>query len=90
MDSEQLDQGLSDHEKLLLLFGYLGPLALVSLKPGASATQQEIRDHVRQHLAGFKVPSGVEFRDELPKGSTGKILKRVLREPYWDNAGRSI
>jgi fatty-acyl-CoA synthase len=59
------------------------PKAVVVLKPGAAMSADELRDHVRPHLAGFKVPKSVEFRDELPKGSTGKILKRVLREPYW-------
>jgi fatty-acyl-CoA synthase len=64
------------------------PKAIVALKPGASATEDEIRNHVRAHLAGFKVPGSVEFCAELPKGATGKILKRVLREPYWE--GREV
>jgi acyl-CoA synthetase (AMP-forming)/AMP-acid ligase II len=59
------------------------PKAVVVLKPGAAASADELRDHVRTHLAGFKIPKSIEFCNELPKGSTGKILKRVLREPYW-------
>jgi fatty-acyl-CoA synthase len=59
------------------------PMAIVALKPGSEVTPEEIRNHVREHLAGFKVPSAVELCAELPKGATGKILKRVLREPYW-------
>ncbi len=59
------------------------PKAAVVLKPDASLTEEQLRDHVREHLAGFKVPKAVDFVGELPKGSTGKILKRVLREPYW-------
>ncbi|MFB3923290.1 MAG: fatty acid--CoA ligase [Terriglobia bacterium] len=62
------------------------PKALVSLKSGQSATQAEIIERCRTHLAGFKVPRSVEFLDALPKGGTGKILKKVLREKYW--AGR--
>jgi fatty-acyl-CoA synthase len=62
------------------------PVALVVLKDGASVTADEVRNHVRSQLAGFKVPRDVEFRDALPKGGTGKILKADLREPYW--AGR--
>ena len=62
------------------------PKAIVTLKAGRTATEDEIKAHVRQHLAGFKVPTSVELRNELPKGATGKILKRTLREPYW--AGR--
>jgi fatty-acyl-CoA synthase len=64
------------------------PKAIVALRPGAEADEGAIRDHVREHLAGFKVPTSVEFCAELPKGATGKILKRVLREPHW--AGREV
>ena len=63
------------------------PKAFVSPKPGANIGEAELRDYVRQHLAGFKVPKSFEFVESLPKGSTGKILKRALREPYW--AGRT-
>jgi fatty-acyl-CoA synthase len=59
------------------------PKAVVVLKPGVSLNADHLQEHVRSHLAGFKVPKSIEFRDEIPKGSTGKILKRVLREPYW-------
>jgi len=49
------------------------------LKPGASATAEELIAHCRQHLAGYKVPRTLEF-GELPKTSTGKIQKFMLRE----------
>jgi fatty-acyl-CoA synthase len=60
------------------------PVALVVLKPDAAATAQELRTHVRAQLADFKVPRQIEFRDSLPKGGTGKILKAELREPFWE------
>ena len=66
------------------------PMAAVVLKPGVSATAEELCQDVRKHLAGFKIPKSIEFRDELPKGSTGKILKRVLREPYWAGMGKKV
>jgi fatty-acyl-CoA synthase len=59
------------------------PKALIVLKPGQKATAEEILTHCRRHLAGFKVPSSVEFRESLPKTGTGKIMKHELREPYW-------
>lgn len=59
------------------------PKALVVLKPGQQSTAEEILGHCRRHLAGFKVPSSVEFRESLPKTGTGKIMKHELREPYW-------
>jgi fatty-acyl-CoA synthase len=59
------------------------PVALVVLKPGATATAQELKAHCRKHLARFKVPHEFHFRESLPKGGTGKILKAELREPFW-------
>ena len=61
------------------------PKAFVTLKPGSSATEQEIIDHVRGRIAHFKAPKSVEFGD-LPKTSTGKVQKYVLRDREW--AGR--
>ena len=55
--------------------------AVVALKPGASATAEEIIEHCRRHVARYKYPRIVEILAELPKGPTGKILKRALREP---------
>ena len=62
------------------------PKAFVTLKPGASATTEpRSSTSAAQHLAGFKCPAAVEF-GELPKTSTGKIQKFVLRDREW--AGR--
>jgi acyl-CoA synthetase (AMP-forming)/AMP-acid ligase II len=56
--------------------------AVVVLKKGMTATGEEISEHCRKELASFKRPRYVEFTDELPRTSTGKILKRVLREQH--------
>jgi acyl-CoA synthetase (AMP-forming)/AMP-acid ligase II len=57
--------------------------AVVRLKKGEKVTEKEIIDFCRPKLAGFKRPSSVVFvEDELPKTSTGKVLRRVLRENY--------
>ncbi len=53
--------------------------AYVSLKPGASATEDELIDYAKQQMAAYKYPRSVEFIDELPKTTTGKILRRELR-----------
>jgi len=66
------------------------PVAAVVLKEGASVTVDELRDHVRAQLAGFKVPRDIEFRDALPKGGTGKILKNELREPFWEGREKRV
>ncbi|GAB6875409.1 long-chain-fatty-acid--CoA ligase [Thermaerobacter litoralis] len=54
--------------------------AYVVLKPGETATEQEIIEFCRQRLAKYKVPRAVEFRSELPKSLIGKVLRRVLAE----------
>lgn len=59
------------------------PVAIVVLNPGMTATPKELRDHCKGRLARFKVPRDIHFRDALPKGGTGKILKAELREPFW-------
>jgi fatty-acyl-CoA synthase len=53
--------------------------AVVSLHPGAELTEDQLQEHVRTHLARYKVPREVVFVDQLPRTATGKILKRELR-----------
>ncbi|MBA1914129.1 long-chain fatty acid--CoA ligase, partial [Escherichia coli] len=50
-------------------------------------SEDEVRNFVRERLAGFKVPREVVFHDTLPREESGKIFKRKLREPFW--TGRS-
>ena len=64
--------------------------AVVVLKPGMQATEQEIIDTASQHLASYQKPKSVDFVDDLPKAPTGKILKRTLREPYWQHQERKV
>ncbi len=58
------------------------PKAIVVLKKGQTATPEEIMEFCREKLSSFKRPRYVAFIDELPRTSTGKVLKRVLRENY--------
>jgi fatty-acyl-CoA synthase len=66
------------------------PIAIVVLKPGQTATGDDLIAHCRAHLAGFKIPKRIEFRDSLPKGGTGKILKAELREPFWQGQEKRV
>ncbi len=52
----------------------------IVLKPGETATEEEIIEFCKKNMAAFRVPKFVEFRDELPKSMVGKILRRVLME----------
>ncbi len=54
--------------------------AFIVLKEGEAATEEEIIEFAKKHLAKYKIPRIVEFREELPKSPVGKILRRVLRD----------
>jgi fatty-acyl-CoA synthase len=56
--------------------------AFVVIKPGASLSEEDVRDFVKGNLARYKVPRDIHFIDELPRNPTGKVLKRQLRERY--------
>jgi fatty-acyl-CoA synthase len=56
--------------------------AVIVLKAGAKATEQELVEHAKKSLAPFKVPKRVIFVDELPRNASGKLLKRVLRDQF--------
>ncbi len=56
--------------------------ALVVLKPGEKATEDELVAYTKKHLATYKAPKSFVFVDDLPKGPTGKVLKRVLKDEY--------
>lgn len=64
--------------------------AVVVMKPGEEASEQEIILAAAQHLASYQKPRSVDFVDSLPKAPTGKILKRQLRDPYWEAAGKKV
>ena len=64
--------------------------AVVVMKPGASATEGDIIDTAKAHLASYQKPRSVDFVESLPKAPTGKILKRELRQPYWQGQGRKV
>ncbi|HEX9819245.1 MAG TPA: acyl--CoA ligase family protein [Methylomirabilota bacterium] len=65
------------------------PKAFVTLKPGTTATEAEVIEFCRGHIAHFKCPAAVEFGD-LPKTSTGKVQKFVLRDREWQGHARRI
>ncbi|MCX7272392.1 MAG: long-chain-fatty-acid--CoA ligase [Burkholderiales bacterium] len=64
--------------------------ACVVLRPGAQATERDIIDFMRREIAHFKCPKSVDFRTELPRNPSGKLLKYVLREPYWAGRDRAV
>jgi len=54
--------------------------AYIQLKPGETATEEEIQEFCKENMAGYKRPRMIEFRDEVPVSNVGKVLRRVLRD----------
>lgn len=76
--------GVPDDEYGEAVCAYVEPAA------GAAFSANDVRAYLREHIAGYKVPKLIEFRDSLPREDSGKIFKRKLRAPYWEKAGRQI
>jgi fatty-acyl-CoA synthase len=67
------------------------PVAIVTVKEGEQLTSEQLIDFLRQRLAGFKLPRAIEFSTTpLPKTGTGKIVKRSLREVYWQGKSKRV
>lgn len=65
--------------------------AIVVAKPGVTLAVEEIMEHCRELIAGYKCPRSVDFRDHpLPLSGAGKVLKRELREPYWRDFTKAV
>ena len=65
--------------------------AVVVCKPGTNVSSDELISHARTQIASYKIPRSIEFRTEaLPKSGAGKILKRDLREKYWEGKSRRV
>ncbi|WP_304305563.1 long-chain-fatty-acid--CoA ligase [Pseudacidovorax intermedius] len=64
--------------------------ACVVLRPGATADARIIIDFMRENLAHYKCPKTVDIVEALPRNPSGKVLKRVLREPYWKGQTRAV
>ena len=64
--------------------------ALVVLKPGTEANEEELIEFCRAHLAHFKCPRRIQFIEALPRTATGKIQKNVLRDKHWGNKAKRV
>ncbi|MDQ0191338.1 long-chain fatty acid--CoA ligase [Alicyclobacillus cycloheptanicus] len=62
--------------------------AFVVLRPGRSASEAEIIEFCKERLASYKKPSSVEFVDSLPMSPVGKVVRRLLRDSYWEGKER--
>ncbi len=60
--------------------------AAISLKPGSLETAESLQEYIKERVAAYKYPRKIWFLDELPKGPTGKILKREIARPVASDA----
>jgi long-chain acyl-CoA synthetase len=97
--SIEVESVLAEHEAVLeaAAFGVPHPQwgeavhAVVSIKPGGQVSAEELIAHCRDRIAGYKIPRSIDVRREpLPKSGAGKLLKHVLREPYWAGHERRV
>ena len=65
-------------------------LAFIVLKEGEALDAEAIELFCRERLAGYKIPRRVKFIDQISRNASGKVLKRELREPYWEGADRRV
>jgi fatty-acyl-CoA synthase len=64
--------------------------AIVVLRPGSDPDPESIIAHSRTLIAGYKTPKTIDFIDVLPRNPSGKVLRRELREPYWQGHERRV
>jgi acyl-CoA synthetase (AMP-forming)/AMP-acid ligase II len=96
--SVEVERALTDHPAVLdaAVFGIPDDTwgesvtAVVELHASQDAAPQELIDWCRERLAHYKCPRSVEIIDVLPRNPTGKLLKRDLRKPHWENRERAI
>jgi len=70
--------------------GVVQPIEMPADAEAASALERELVAYCREHLADVKCPRTIDFREELPRHPTGKLYKRLLKDEYWADSGRTI
>jgi len=67
-----------------------GLCAFIEIEKGHALDSARVRDYLASRLARYKIPRVIEFRTDLPREDSGKIFKRKLRDPFWEESGRQI
>ena len=63
---------------------------MVEKAPGADLSEAEVSSFLKGRVASYKLPKLIQFHASLPREDSGKIFKRVLRQPFWEQTGRNI
>lgn len=94
----EVENALFEHPAIVdaAVFGIPGEkfgedvMATIVLADGETLTEDEVIAFCRTKLGGYKIPRKVDFMDELPRNASGKVLKKDLREPYWQGHSRRV
>ena len=94
----EVERALTDNPAVLdaAVFGIPDPKwgesvkAVVELSAGAHTTEAELLEWCKDRLARYKCPKSIDIMEVLPRNPTGKLLKKDLRKPYWENQDRAI
>ena len=88
----EIEAALENHDDILDVAVFAIPSeewgelvhATVVARPGSNLDEAAVEAFSREHLASYKIPRSIAFTNEIPRTGSGKILKRVMREPYWE------
>jgi acyl-CoA synthetase (AMP-forming)/AMP-acid ligase II len=94
----EVEAALSEHPAVLMsaVVGVPHPEwgeavhAEVILRASMTASADELIDHAKRKIGNYKAPKSVRFVDELPLSSVGKVLRRHVRQPYWEGRDRMV
>jgi len=64
--------------------------ACIVKKEGSDLTEEDVINFCKDRIASYKKPQSIDFIDEVPRNASGKVLKKVLREPYWKDQDRQV
>lgn len=64
--------------------------AIIVPKPGSEPSSEDIIAYAKTRIAGYKCPKSVDIAEALPRNASGKVLRRHLREPYWEGVNRRV
>ena len=64
--------------------------ACIVKKEGSDLTEEDVINFCKDRIASYKKPQSIDFIDEVPRNASGKVLKKVLRKPYWKDQDRQV
>ena len=80
----------NDFKRFVWNYGLMIVVVVGSIGESTTLSEDEIISYVRTQIAAYKCPKSIKFINELPRNPSGKILRRELRDPYWEGIDRKV